>query len=286
MRLSILIICMGVSISLFSQNYVELPLWPGGVPESNGILVQESRNESGHFQHVTVPSIYVYKPDSEKNNGSAVVICPGGGYAVEAFVHEGTDIAQWLASNGTTGIVLKYRLPNQHHAIPLMDAQEAIRLVRRYSKEWGVDPKKVGIMGSSAGGHLASTAATHFDKESRPDFAILFYPVITMSKEFTHLGSRENLLGKTPSDQLVSYYSNELQVNSDTPPTLLLLSDDDTGVLPKNSIEFYSALKRNNVPASMYIFPVGGHGWGFRDSFPYHEKVKSLIHEWMKQILK
>lgn len=286
MRLSIFLICMGVSISLFSQNYIELPLWPGGAPESNGILVSESKNESGHFQHVTVPSIYVYKPDSQKNNGSAVVICPGGGYVVEAFVHEGTDIAQWLVSNGTTGIVLKYRLPNQHHAIPLMDAQEAIRMVRRYSNEWGINPKKVGIMGSSAGGHLASTAATHFDKESRPDFAILFYPVITMNKEFTHLGSRENLLGKTPTDQLVSYYSNELQVNSDTPPTLLLLSDDDTAVLPKNSIEFYSALKRNNVAASMYIFPIGGHGWGFHDSFPYHDKVKSLIHGWMTHILK
>lgn len=271
--------------TLMAQPPVEIKLWTDGVPESNGITLPERRNERGHFENVTDPSIYVYRPEASKNNGTAVVICPGGGYGIQAFVHEGEQIAQWLAQNGATGVVLKYRLPNGNHFIPLKDTHRAIELVRANAQAWGVDPQKVGIMGSSAGGHLASTAATHFTAATRPDFAILFYPVITM-KEGGHYGSKVNLLGKQPSAELIELYSNEMHIDANTPPTLLLLSDDDKGVLPENSILFYQALKRADVAASMHIFPEGGHGWGWNSTFKYHEDVKRLIAEWLKTILK
>ncbi len=237
--------------------------------------------DNGHDNEATVT---VYHPESSLNNGMAVVICPGGGYTHLAMDHEGKQVAEWLATNGITGVVLKYRLPYGNHLIPADDAREAIRYVRRHASEWGVNPEKVGIAGSSAGGHLASTVSTHIkDAESRPDFSVLFYPVVTSEKGVTHQGSINNLLGDKAADPaLLAEYANELHVDANTPPAILLLSDDDRAVPSENSVRYYRALKANKVPATMYIFPVGGHGWGFRNTFKYHEPVKTLLLEWLK----
>ena len=274
-----------------AQQPIEMELWPGGVPESNGLSV----NERG--EDYSVAKLYVYRPNQQTNTRVAVVICPGGGYANIAMSHEGHDYARWLSDNGMTAVILKYRLPNRNHFIPLKDAQRALRTVRAHAKEWDVDSGKVGISGFSAGGHLAYTAATHFDAGNpsavdpidrlncRPDFAILFYPVITMKEEFTHLGSRRNLLGDGYNAELVKLYSNEEQVTSQTPPTFLITSDDDKVVVPHNSIEFYSALKRNHIPAVLYIIPDGGHGWGTNPSQPQYPEWSAPLKAWLTKII-
>jgi len=297
-------------VSLFAQTTKTLLLWPDGVPESNG-LIGDEKVEDFRISNITIPGMTVYFADPAKNTGAAVLICPGGGYSCQAAGHEGSQIAQWLSENGITGIVLKYRLPNKHASIPLKDAQQALRIIRSKAAEWNINPQKIGISGFSAGGHLASTAGTHFDLGStaaccaktalksskqtnvatlplctyscRLDFMILFYPVISMKEGLTHEGSRINLLGEGYNRDSVAFYSNELQVTKNTPPTLLLLSDDDTVVMPQNSSDFYAALKAKGVKASMYIFPEGNHGWGFNKNFRYHENWKALCLDWLKQ---
>ena len=204
-----------------------------------------------------------------------VVDCPGGAYYFLAMGHEGKDIANWLNDNGIACIVLKYRIPNDTIMInksigPLQDVQEAIRLVRRKSKEWGINPNKIGVMGFSAGGHLASTASTHFNEivyecdstSARPDFSILIYPVISMKPNITHGGSMRNLLGNSPSDSLIEHFSNETQVTANTPPAFLVNSIDDGAVSCENSILYALALKKNNVPAELHLYQQGGHGYG------------------------
>lgn len=225
----------------------------------------------------------MYAADPAKNTGVAILVCPGGGYIRQAAVHEGSQFGKWLSENGITAFVLKYRLPNAHAYIPVKDALQAIRIIRQKASEWKINPSKIGISGFSAGGHLASSAGVHFDVGSRPDFMILFYPVISMKEGVTHAGSRENLLGKVYNKDSVEYYSNELQVTKQTPPTLIFLSDDDKAVIPQNSLDFYAALKRNGVPASLHIFPEGAHGWGFHETFRYHEIWKALYLDWLKQ---
>lgn len=214
--------------------------------------------------------ITVHQPTSN-GNGMAIVICPGGGYGGLVVGPEGHGIAEWLNQHGITGVVLEYRLPAGRHAVPLLDAQRALRTVRAHAKEWNIDPAKVGIMGFSAGGHLASTALTHFDRghakattdvgrmSCRPDFAILVYPVVTFGDK-THSGSKQNLLGKDPSPELVQYYSNELQVTEDTPPAFLTHAIDDAPVPPENSRALHAALKAKGVPTKYLELPSGGHG--------------------------
>ncbi|MCI8998441.1 MAG: alpha/beta hydrolase [Muribaculaceae bacterium] len=255
-------------MSLLAQNPVKL--WQNGPATDNG--------------HDNEATITVFHPADSINTGMAVVVCPGGGYTHLAMDHEGMQVAKWLADNGITGVVLKYRLPHGNYTIPAEDAREALRTVRRNADKWKVNPAKVGIAGSSAGGHLASTVSTHItDAESRPDFSILFYPVVTSESGITHQGSIDNLLGDKSKDAaLLAEYANEQHVDANTPPTIILLSDNDRAVLPENSIRYYRALKENKIPASMYIFPEGGHGWGFRPTFKYHEVVKTLLHEWLK----
>lgn len=252
------------------------------MPESNGITEKEIIIENDRISNVTVPSMTMYPADPSKNTGIAILVCPGG-YIRQAAVHEGSQFGEWLSKNGITAFVLKYRLPNAHAFIPLKDAQQAIRIIRGKADVWKINPSKIGISGFSAGGHLASAAGTHFDQKSRPDFMILFYPVVSMQESVTHLGSRENLLGKGYNKDSVNYYSNELQVTKNTPRTLIFLSDDDKSVIPQNSFDFYAALKNNGVPASIHIFPEGGHGWGFRETFRYHETWKALYLDWLKQ---
>lgn len=229
------------------------------------------------------PFITVYPAFSEKNEGKAILICPGGGYSHLAMQHEGYDFASWLAENGVTAIVLKYRMPKQDFQIPLSDAKKAMIIIRENAEKWNIEPNKVGVMGFSAGGHLASTLLTHFDPDSRPDFGVLFYPVITMEDRYTHQGSKNNLLGASPDKELVENFSNEKQVKPNTPSVLLFHSDDDKAVPVENSLLFYEALRKNNIPASIHVFPTGGHGWGFRSDFDYHELMKDILLNWIEK---
>ena len=218
---------------------------------------------------------------AKKNNGQAIVACPGGGYAGIATTHEGHDMAAWFNTQGITYAVLHYRMPYGKHEIPLSDAHQAIRYMRKNAEKWGIE--QLGIMGSSAGGHLASTAATHFDAETRPDFQILFYPVVTMT-DYTHQGSKDNLLGKNPSEELVKLYSNELQVTEQTPPAFIMHSSNDDAVPVLNSINYYLALCKHGVWSSMHLYPIGGHGWGYNESFPYKAQWKNELEKWLREI--
>lgn len=281
----IILICISFLLLVTNMNAQKVvKLWEGNPPTNNELTGEEKVERNGDWiSNVTVPEIYIYTPDKSINSGLAVVICPGGGYGGVAINHEGHDFAKWLNTKGIAGIVLKYRMPNKHKEVPLDDAHQAMRYVRDHAKELGINPNKIGVAGYSAGGHLAATVSTHYatsGTSTRPDFSILFYPVITMDIA-THGGSKKNLLGDKPSDDQLYVYSNEKQVNSNTPPTILLLSDDDKTVLPVNSTLYYDALKRNGVPATMYIFPRGGHGWGMRDSFSYHTQMIDLLGKWL-----
>ncbi|HKJ78991.1 MAG TPA: alpha/beta hydrolase [Prolixibacteraceae bacterium] len=281
------------SISLFAQD-LTLKVWPDGAPNHNGMDEPEEKYDGVRVRNVSEAEMYVYLPEKEINTGAAVVICPGGGYRIEAMDHEGYDIASWLKSKGIAGIVLKYRLPYGHHEIPSGDARQTMRIVRNRAKEWGIDPEKIGIAGSSAGGHLASTVGTRFDlgdknaadgidrMSSRPNFMLLLYPVITFREEFGHMGSRKNLIGEGNKWEMVHNYSNELHVSPETPPTFLILADDDKAVPPRNSIEFYLALKENNIPAEMHIFQEGGHGFGIRKTGLPVDQWPELFHQWLK----
>ncbi|MDR3250481.1 MAG: alpha/beta hydrolase [Tannerella sp.] len=274
-------------------------IWEGNPPTNSELTGDEVvRNEGASIGNVTTPTLEIRLPDKNIATGMAVIICPGGGYSGLAYNHEGLMVAEWLNKEGIAAFILKYRMPNKHKEIPIDDAWQAIRHVRGHAAEYGVNPSKIGICGFSAGGHLAATASTHTVAEVpvssfgggrpethiisvRPDFSILFYPVITMT-EFTNGGSRDNLLGEKPSNEDIYVFSNEKQVNSTTPPAILFLSDDDKVVVPENSIKYYEALKNNGIRASLYIFPTGGHGWGFRDTYAYHKQMTELLSAWLK----
>ena len=263
----------------------ELPLYGNQpIPNSRTVPDRESVDSSGSpvrysFSLVSHPTLTVYLPPAGKANGTAVVICPGGGYLHLAWTHEGTDVARMLNEMGITAFLLKYRLPNDETMAdktigPLQDAQRAIQLVRQRAGDWGVNPARVGIMGFSAGGHLASTAGTHFNISYidnpgtislRPDFMILVYPVISFSDSMGHRGSRDNLIGMHPDPSVVREYSNELQVTAQTPPTFLVHAGDDKTVPVANSLHFYEALQHNGVPAELHVYPKGGHGFGMNN---------------------
>ena len=279
-----LVIFLCFSTNIFSQEVIRL--WEQDPLSANNKISQEDlEKEKGWITDIYSTELYIYKATTNKD-GKAIIICPGGGYTGLAIDHEGKQFAQWLNNHGITAFVLKYRMPQQRKNIPLEDAQQAIRYVRENAERLGISENKVGIAGFSAGGHLASTASTHYATErinTRPDFSILFYPVITMG-EATHNGSKLNLLGNKPSTEDIYRFSNEKQVSVNTPPTILLLSDDDKSVIPENSLSYYNALKNNAVPAAMYIFPEGGHGWGFRKSFRYHEEMTILLAKWLEKL--
>lgn len=278
-------ILLSVATMLSAQNTFELPLWPAGAPNSNGLTGTEEDLEGGRVANVIKPSITVYKAD--KPNGVAIIMCPGGGYARLAMNHEGHDMAPWLNAQGITYIVLKYRMPNGHYEVPLSDAEQAIRLVRQHAKEWNIRPDRIGIMGASAGGHLAASLATLYSSnETRPDFQILFYPVISMVPGVTHGGSRQNLLGNNPSQELEDKYTLEKQVNAHTPQAFIMLSADDGAVPPANGIHYFEALLQHQVPATLHVYPTGGHGWGFRDAFTYKRQWTSELEKWLREGLK
>lgn len=277
------LLCMGLFVLsqtwLHAQQPLELKLWLEGMPNDNGMTCQE---ENGVL-YVAEPTLTVY-PATE-GNGMAIVACPGGGYGKLAMDHEGKDMAAWFNNQGITYAVLKYRMPNGHKEVPLSDARQAMRILRHRAGEWQL--KRIGIMGFSAGGHLASTVATHFeDEESHPDFQILFYPVISMDPEYTHRGTHDNLLGKQPAKEEEDDFSNELHVDGNTPPAFILHSSDDRSVPVAHSLNYYMALLRHQVPATLHIYPIGGHGWGYRDSFTYKREWTGELEKWLREINK
>lgn len=262
------------------QAPFDIDLWPNGLPNSNGIDKTPFNDSKQNFK----PSIRVFLPEAGKATGRAVMCCPGGGYSHLATGHEGYEWAPFFNERGIALIVLKYRMPHANADVPISDAKEAMRLVREHAKEWNINPKKVGIMGSSAGGHLASTIATHSDSLTVPAFQILFYPVVTFDYRYTHKGSRHGLIGEQASQNMVDLYSNELQVTSLTPPAIMLLSDDDRVVPSQNSVNYYLALKRHGIKAAMHIYPSGGHGWGCRENFRYHKQMMADLSAWLETI--
>lgn len=269
-----------VSVPLFgqyTQKEFDLDLWPNGLPNTNGIDHLPFDDNVNNYK----PSLRVFLPKEELSTGRALIACPGGAYHGLAYNHEGYDWAPFFNKLGIAYMVLKYRMPKGVKEVPFSDAEEAIRVVKEMSEEWGIHPDEIGIMGSSAGGHLASTIATHAKPGLRPAFQILFYPVITMDKSFTHMGSHDNLLGKDASPELEELYSNEKQVTPETPRAFIVFSDDDTGVTPINGASYYLALKKNKVPASFYIYPSGGHGWGFREDFKYNKEMLQNLTSWI-----
>ncbi len=259
-------------------------LWQQQV-ESNG-LVGDEVNVKNRISNVSEAELWLYKADTANNTRMAIVICPGGGYVKLAIDHEGEDFAEWLNKQGITAIVLKYRMPNKHKFVPLSDGQEAIKYVRQHAEELAIDSNKIGIAGFSAGGHLAASVSNHFSEESvssRPDFSILYYPVISMT-ETAHPGSMAELLGDSPSLDDINYFSLEKQVTVNTPQTIIFSSYDDKTVSVLNSTDYYQALLDKGVKASIYLFPKGGHGWGMHSNFEYHEDMLSLLSKWLKDI--
>jgi acetyl esterase/lipase len=273
-----LVLCLAIASVSYSAEPKRELLWPNGAPGAKGDRPEDK------------PTLTVYLPDESKAVGTAVVICPGGGYSGLAVDHEGKQIAEWLNSLGVAGVVLEYRHRGRGygHPAPMQDAQRAIRTVRAKAEEWKIEPQKIGIIGFSAGGHLASTTGTHFDRgdsnaadpidraSCRPDFMILCYPVIVFGQNVTRYNSQDNLLGKDASPELVESLSNEKQVTAETPPAFLFTTDEDTVVLPENSVEFYLALRRAKVPAELHIYRAGPHGLGLA-------KDKSGVENWPKE---
>ena len=256
-----------------AQKGMKMDLWPNGATYNS--TDKEDKAE-----------MTVYLPDAKKATGRAVVCCPGGGYTHLAMDHEGHQWATFFNNQGIALIVVKYRMPHGNPMIPVSDAEQAIKTVRRNAVEWHIDRTKVGIMGFSAGGHLASTIATRSTGDAAPNFQILFYPVITMDPSFTHKGSHDNLLGtdhsKKEMKRLEADYSNDLQVNRTTPRAFIALSDDDKAVPAANGFSYYEQLYKHDVPASIHIYPLGGHGWGYRESFAYHYQMIFELKGWLE----
>ncbi len=296
---SIFIFTMVILNTAIAQTVI--PLYTDKIPNSKSVIDEEV-SESGadnilRISKISRPTLTMFLAPKKKATSTAVIICPGGGYQINAFGHEGTDVAKRFNEMGVTAFVLKYRLPDDNtminkETVPLQDAQKAIQLVRKNAKKWRIDTNRIGIMGFSAGGHLASTAGTHFKKSYiannkhvnlRPDFMILAYPVISLTDSLAHIGSRDQLLGKNPPAEKIKEYSNELHVMPQTPPTFLVHAKDDDGVSVKNTLNFAQELKKNNVPVEIYLYEKGGHGFGMNN--PGCEiKWMDIVERWMKKM--
>jgi len=287
-----------ITCNLFGQSKV-INLWDGKVPGAiHNPGYQQTVDSADNWikmRFVSEPTLRMYPAPAQKATGTAIIICPGGGYSGLAIGHEGTQVAEWLNSLGITAFVLNYRLPNDAIMVdksigPLQDAQKAMRIVRQHAKEWGIHPGKIGIMGFSAGGHLASTLSTHFNEKvyesadatnARPDFSLLIYPVITMDAVATHMGSRVNLLGENPTSDRLKHFSNELRVNSETPPAFLIHSIDDAAVPVQNSIGYAQALAKHHVPCELHIYQSGGHGYGLGRSENTESSWPEACRKWL-----
>jgi len=290
MKKTILVLSLITTLTVSAQQVI--PLYDGEIPNSVPSVNTEKTTNDGFIAitNVSVPTLTVYKPKKQSATKSAVIICPGGGYGMLAAGHEGIDVAKALNDMGITAFILKYRLPNdaimKDKAIgPLQDVQRAFQLVRENAAKYNIDPAKLGIMGFSAGGHLAATASTQYKRQVidnpkhtslRPDFSILLYPVISFNDALTHMGSRDNLVGKNPSADVIKLYSNELQVTKDTPKAFLVHSADDGAVPVGNSIAYYEALFKNGIYGEMLLYPHGEHGYGMNN--------KTTADKWMDNL--
>lgn len=282
-RVGWVFVVLGLAVSVQAAEPAIVTLWPEGAPQAKG---NSDRDQ---------PTLTIWPAPKDTANGTAIVICPGGGYGMLATDHEGLQIADWFNKLGISAFMLKYRLGTSgyRHPVPMLDVQRAIRYVRANAGEWQVDPHRIGVIGFSAGGHLASTAATHFDAgkadasdpiervSCRPDFAILCYPVIMFDSGFTHQGSQRNLLGDNPDAKLVESLSNEKQVSKDTPPTFLFHTDEDKAVPAENSVMFYLALRRHGVPAELHIYEKGKHGVGLGAGVEGSQTWPDRLHDWL-----
>lgn len=259
-----------------------VPIWNNAsAPHDNGLRGDETEFGLRFIGNVTEAVLYIYPAAPDKATGQAAVICPGGGYEFVSMEHEGDAFARWIAEQGITAAVIKYRMPNHHPEVPLEDVEQALRVMKGEipgAEELSV--QRVGIIGFSAGGHLAAMAATV--GRVRPDFTVLFYPVITAAKELAHEGSFDNLLGRERTEELNARYSLENRVTETTPPTILFLADDDDCVPALNAVSFYRALKEHGVAASLHIYPSGQHGWGILDRFPYKSAWQSALTDWLQ----
>lgn len=291
-----IILLLITNIVLYAQEVI--PLYDKVIPNSKPVKDEEVTEVQSAkriiIAKVTRPTLTAYLPAANAN-GTAIIICPGGGYTRLAAGHEGVEVAKALNAMGVTAFVLKYRIPNDSSMVnkeigPLQDAQRAIQMVRQRAKEWNINANRIGIMGFSAGGHLASTAGTHFSKpvtdnkdniNLRPDFMVLLYPVISFSDSTAHIGSRNQLIGKNPSSAMITQYSNELQVTPQTPTAFIVHAGDDNAVKVQNSIDFYMALQKNNVLAEMHIYPKGGHGFGM-DNATTTDKWMDRLKNWLE----
>ena len=283
MKRLLTLVALAAALTASAQVKV-VKLWDNAsAPHSNGITAPETEKE-GRLYNIAETELYIYPADAAKATGQAVVVCPGGGYRLVIIRREGHEVGQWLAANGITAVVLKYRLPNGHCQVPLEDAEAALRYIRDHAAEYGVDPSRVGIMGFSAGGHLAASAATMLPEEVRPAFAVLVYPVITAEPGKCHKGSFDHLLGtdRTAGDE--AQWSLQNRVTASTPPALLLAADDDRSVPPVNSVLFYAALKRHGIPASLRIYPSGGHGGALDPAHIYRAQWRADILDWLAML--
>ena len=257
-----------VSVAAMAQKSFEMKVWEGKAPNDNKLD--------------DVAELKVFLPAEKKATGRAVVICPGGGYQNLAMTQEGVDWVPFFNNMGIAAIVLKYRMPNGNDKVPSSDAEEAMRIVRRNAQAWHINTEDVGIMGFSAGGHLASTVAVHAKADAKPNFQILFYPVITMVPAYTHQGSHDNLLGKNAKKKDEQYYSNDMHITRVTPRACIILADDDDIVQPCNGVNYYTELYRHDVPASLFVYPNGGHGFGIRADWPYHFEMLLNLRAWLQ----
>lgn len=272
------------AVTIAAAKPVKITLWPDGAPHKNGHEGTEEKWNGPKVSEVSVPELWIYP--AKNPNGQAVVAAPGGGYKYLSTDNEGTMFVDWMNAQGITFAILKYRVPNGHCEVPLEDGQRAMQIMREKASEFGYNPDEIGIMGSSAGGHFAATLATMYGKpEYRPDFEILLYPVISMT-DITHAGSRKFLLGENPSKENIEKYSLENRVTPQTPPAFIILATDDKTVDPLNSLYYVEALQKNKVPYSLHIYPTGGHGFGFRDTYKYKPQWSGELERWLRSIKK
>ncbi len=291
---------LALSLSVNAQQF-NMPLWGDTMPnhtQTDEVEVVDDSQDIIKLRNVQTPSMDIFLPSERIRTGQAVLICPGGGYAMLAYDSEGTDIAKWFNSKGVVAIVLKHRLPTSlsntvSYKSPILDAQRAIRLIRQNAQAWGVDPAKVGVMGFSAGGHLASTLSTHYDTQyaeavddvdklsARPDFSILIYPVVTFKDDYTDNGTRTRLTRSQVTPELIEEFSNELHVDAATPPAFLIHSSNDKVVPVQNSLQYYQKLIENGVEAEMHIYPEGGHGYALATGNRYLSTWVDRLADWL-----
>lgn len=295
----IIVLCASLCVAVFAQaqmtadnwdaylnrayvtgNAIDVELWPNGAPNSNGVTYDQPII-MGQGTVDVKPALKVVLPRKSDKPSKAVVVCPGGGYAMLATMHEGIMWNFFFGRENVATIMVTYRLPHGNHEVPASDVYQAIRIVKEHAKEWNIDPNQIGVMGSSAGGHLASTVATHAADDVRPAFQILFYPVITMDKRYTHMGTHDNLIGKDATPEMEALYSNEKQVTEKTPRAFIVLADDDDVVPSINSAWYFAALKDHGVPANMHVYPTGGHGFGNSQSWKYNADMLQNLSDWL-----